>query len=240
MGKCFALAAIVVAAASFAPAVARADANSDEARVHAEKALSAYALEHFAEAADEYEKAFALKSDPALLYNAAQAHRFAGNYERALHLYQSYLRIFGKKVPNRAEVDRHIRELEAAVATQKRAQQSPPAGVAETSLPPGEHAPEPQSENTNANPKANANENANANTKPNTDENVNVNPAPAPSVVAQTNTPPEKKPLVKRGWFWGVVVGAVVVVGVGVGLGVGLSSSSPRNPTGSFGATTVQ
>ncbi len=30
----------------------------------------------------------------------------------------------------------------------------------------------------------------------------------------------ESKPLWKKGWFWGIVGGAVVVVGVGIGLGV--------------------
>ena len=106
-------------------------AQADDARRSLRKGLSAYALEHFSEAAEEYEKAFSLKPDPALLYNAAQAHRLAGNNERALKLYRNFLRIFGKKATNKDEVNRHIHALEAAVETQHKAQTSPPVDVAE-------------------------------------------------------------------------------------------------------------
>src|SRR5437762_2788493 len=82
---------------------ARADVTED-ARIHYQKALAAYGLSNFAEAATEYEQAFALKPDPALLYNAAQAHRLAGNPERALQLYQNYLNLPGRKSANREEV----------------------------------------------------------------------------------------------------------------------------------------
>lgn len=43
-------------------------------------------------------------------------------------------------------------------------------------------------------------------------------------------TPSPAKPLYRKGWFWGVVVGAVVVVGVGVGLGVGLTQGGASYP----------
>ena len=63
-----------------------------------------------------------------------------------------------------------------------------------------------------------------------------VHEAPPPTVtLSQTAPPPpapEKPPIYKRGWFWGVMAG-VVVVGVGVGLGVGLGTArAPSfNPT---------
>ncbi len=63
-----------------------------------------------------------------------------------------------------------------------------------------------------------------------------VEPKPAPVVAeskpetAVTSTPPEKKPIYKKGWFWGVVVGVVVVVGAGVGVGVALSGSKTTFP----------
>ena len=66
-------------------AAATAHAQSGEARAHFDRATSAFALGRFDDAAHEYEKAFDLKPDPALLYNAAQAHRKAGNKHRALH-----------------------------------------------------------------------------------------------------------------------------------------------------------
>ena len=46
------------------------------------------------EAAAKYEAAFALRPDPALLYNAAQSHRLAGNKPRALELYRDYVRLY--------------------------------------------------------------------------------------------------------------------------------------------------
>jgi tetratricopeptide (TPR) repeat protein len=47
--------------------------------------------------------------------------------------------------------------------------------------------------------------------------------APPPSTTAATLTaaPPEKpRPIYKKGWFWGVVVGAAAIVATGVALGV--------------------
>ena len=92
----------------------RAEAGkAEEARDYLDRAAGAFALNHFVEAADNYEKAFALKPDPAVLYNAAQAHRLAGNKQRALDLYQSYLRMYG--TDKRAEVEKHVENLKQAI-----------------------------------------------------------------------------------------------------------------------------
>ena len=92
----------------------RAEAGkAEEARDYLDRANGAFALNHFVEAADNYEKAFALKPDPAVLYNAAQAHRLAGNKQRALDLYQSYLRMYG--TDRRAEIEKHIENLKQAI-----------------------------------------------------------------------------------------------------------------------------
>jgi hypothetical protein len=54
--------------------------------------------------------------------------------------------------------------------------------------------------------------------------------------VTATPAPTPHKPLYKKGWFWGVVVGSVVVAaGVGVGLGVGLTRGGP--PSSDLGTT---
>jgi hypothetical protein len=87
----------------------------DEARALNDKATAAFALGRFSEAAEQFEKAFELKPDAALLYNAAQAHRLAGNKERALALYQSYRRVYGHG-DKRAEVEARVRELKEAIA----------------------------------------------------------------------------------------------------------------------------
>jgi tetratricopeptide (TPR) repeat protein len=54
--------------------VASAD-SSEEARQHYQRGTAHYALGEYADAAAEYQEAFRLKQDPALLYNAAQAYR---------------------------------------------------------------------------------------------------------------------------------------------------------------------
>jgi tetratricopeptide (TPR) repeat protein len=87
--------------------------DTDEAKRHAERGLAAYGLSHYAEAANEYEKAFSLKPDPALLYDAAQAHRLAGHRDRALQLYENYLHVFNPDAKQREDVQRKIAELKA-------------------------------------------------------------------------------------------------------------------------------
>src|SRR6185503_7865633 len=87
--------------------------KAEEAREYLDKATAAFALNRYAVAAENYEKAFELKPDPAVLYNAAQAHRLAGNKERALDLYQSYLRMYGTE--KRAEIEKHVENLKEAI-----------------------------------------------------------------------------------------------------------------------------
>ena len=93
--------------------------STDEARKHYERASAAYALGRFAEAALEFEKAFDLKPEAALLYNAAQAHRIARNNQRALLLYQSYLRVFGDSITNGDEAKRHIEDLRKIIESEQ-------------------------------------------------------------------------------------------------------------------------
>ncbi len=114
---------IVIAVAALA-LLARGARAQDTAKAHYDRGVTAFALGHFAEAADEYEKAFALKPDLALLYDAAQSHRHAGNKERALLLYQNCLAIFGTQLPNADEIKRHIAELRQSIDTERAARSS--------------------------------------------------------------------------------------------------------------------
>jgi tetratricopeptide (TPR) repeat protein len=107
------------------------DARSDDralARAHYEKGTGAYALGRYVDAAAEFEQAFALKPDPAILYNAAQANRLAGKRDRALELYRSYLRVYGRRGEHSADVEWHIGELQRA-AEMERAVWVPPAAA---------------------------------------------------------------------------------------------------------------
>jgi tetratricopeptide (TPR) repeat protein len=193
-------------------AVARA-AGPEDAKAHYKKGLSYYALEKFAEAAIEYEAAFEIEPDPALLYNAAQAHRLAGNNPRALALYQSYQRLFPGQ-PNLKDVARHIAALKLAIESTGRARGSPPTEPIRPK-PPVEPAPAvaPAPE-----------------------------PAPQPVPVVEPvvrRRAPEKKSTPR--WVWGVVAGSVVVVGAGLGLGLGLGlTQGPAYPSPSIGTARVE
>jgi tetratricopeptide repeat protein len=119
--------------------VAAAAHAGDDAKAHYKKGLAAYGLGHYAEAAREYEKAFALEPDGALLYDAAQAHRLANDNARALELYQNYLRDFGDQAKNRDEVMRKIEEIKHELAQKPAAPAAVPT-QAPTSAPPGSDA----------------------------------------------------------------------------------------------------
>jgi tetratricopeptide (TPR) repeat protein len=120
-----------------APTPTNATTNAKEgARRLYWEATSAYGLGNYGQAAELYEKAFALKADPALLYNAAQAHRIAGHAERATELYRNYLRLF-PMAEQGAEAQRHIDALQrpAPAAPPTFTQAGSSTAVAATSAP---------------------------------------------------------------------------------------------------------
>ena len=102
-------------------------ARADEATVYQQKATAAFGLGEYKEAAENFEHAFKVHPDPALLFNAAQSNRLAGNKDRALTLYENYLHIYGAKDSRAAEVQKHIDDLKAAMAHGQAAATSPPA-----------------------------------------------------------------------------------------------------------------
>jgi tetratricopeptide (TPR) repeat protein len=107
------------------PLVARAD-DAASAREHYQKGTSYYDLGRYPEAINEFEAAYEIKNDPALLYNLAQSNRLAGNSEQALHFYRTYLR-YVPKAPNRAEIEERIKQLDQLVTQKNAAQTSPPS-----------------------------------------------------------------------------------------------------------------
>jgi tetratricopeptide (TPR) repeat protein len=168
------------------------------ARTHYEQGTTLYDLGKYREAAQEYEHAFRLRPDPALLFNIAQAYRLGGAYADALRAYKSYLRR-QPQADNRAEVTAHIAKLEKLVEEQKQASASPPTG---TIPPAGEPAASPKPvEPVRAAP-----------------AEVVRPPEPGPA----RETP---KPVYRRWWLW-TTVGLVAAAGVAVGLGVGLTQRS--------------
>jgi tetratricopeptide (TPR) repeat protein len=122
------------------PAIARADDDSAAAREHYQKGTSYYDLGRYADAIKEFEAAYEIKNDPALLYNLAQSNRLAGNSEQALHFYRTYLR-YVPKVTNRAEIEDRIKQLDQLLAQKNAAQVTPP----NQTIPPGGTAAPPSS-----------------------------------------------------------------------------------------------
>src|ERR1043166_1579709 len=90
MSRAVALAAAALLCVSF---TARADSNS-EARIKFNSANTHFAVGEFEEAANDYQEAYKLKPDPALLYDAAQAFRLAGSQQKALVLYKNYVMFY--------------------------------------------------------------------------------------------------------------------------------------------------
>jgi tetratricopeptide (TPR) repeat protein len=145
--KGFLYAAAIAAALLGSVSTARADAV-EEAREHFRKGSNAFDLGHYAEAIKEYEAAYNLKEDPALLFNIAQAYRLQGDDQSAIRVYKSFLRRQPDS-PNRVMVERRIAELEKAVEQHGRAKEGPPEGTlpvperAQPSPPAGTTTPSP-------------------------------------------------------------------------------------------------
>ena len=207
--------------------------NVDEARAYVEKATAAYALNKYAAAAENFEKAFELKPDPALLYNAAQSYRLAGNKERALALYESYLRVYPKE-KKRPEIEGHIKQLKIAIEHDREAANSPPfttdpvtmgggdARNARTSPPPprpvAPAAPLPAAAPAPVTPIAAATEPPPADSVPPPSAPPPATSASAAVVLTQGADNGQKdESLTHKTWFWvavggGVVAAAVVVI----------------------------
>jgi len=231
--------------------------DADEARAYHEKAKAAFALSHYGQAAEFFEKAFELKSDPALLYNAAQSHRLAGNKQRALTLYQNYLRVYGRD-DRRGQIELRIEELKKSIEKDRTEVPVPPPAGWPPASGPSAGAAKPGA--TTA-PNLRAAEPA----KPLTTSPPATTPAPAPAPIALapmptspppppavtlTSSPPPSSTLLTQSsssgpasgnddgslthkpWFW-VAVGGGVAAAVTVVLLLTLSKA--KDPSASFG-----
>ncbi|MBN2575787.1 MAG: tetratricopeptide repeat protein [Deltaproteobacteria bacterium] len=163
--------------------LATAGPVEDEARAHVKMATAAFNLGQYDEALAEYETAYRLVPDPALLYNIGQAHRLAGNADKAIIAYKSYLRTAPADAPNREQVQRHLEQLEAVTWTPGPAPKATAASVpAAKNLAPRAEPP----------------------AFPAIDLSAMASPA---------SEPPASAPIYKRWWFWtaagAVVIGGV-------------------------------
>jgi tetratricopeptide (TPR) repeat protein len=119
-----------------ASGAARAQSDSEkrqQAKEHYEMANRFYDVGKYGDAINEYEQAYLLVEDPALLFNIGQAYRLWDHPEDAIRSYKNYLRR-RPDASNRADVERKIADLERTVDERRRAgalqpQPAPAAGA---------------------------------------------------------------------------------------------------------------
>jgi tetratricopeptide (TPR) repeat protein len=98
------------------------------AREHFRRGTNAFNLGHYLEAVKEYEAAYQIKEDPALLFNIGQSYRLAGQNEAAVRVYKSFLHQ-APGSPLRNQVEQRIAELQRLIEPQRKMQEAPPEGV---------------------------------------------------------------------------------------------------------------
>ena len=195
--------------------VSNAVRAEDDAKAHYQKATAHFAVGEYHDAAIEYEEAFKLKQDPAILFNAAQSFRLAGENQKALLLYNNIVKLY----PG----------THYAKDSKERIQKLAESG---TSPPTATPVQEPPSVPSSAPPPV----------APPVTPIAPVPAAPAPAVVTPAAPPPstpaavisssppaENHPIYTRWWFWtgvGVVVVGAVVAGVALSSG---GSAGPWN-----------
>jgi tetratricopeptide (TPR) repeat protein len=218
-------AAIIAAAvlAAQAPAWAAGSSSKDARRIY-DEATAAFGLGRYAEAAEKYEAAFSLRPDPALLYNAAQSYRLAGNKGRALELYRNYVRLYPDGT-NAEDARTHVAALKKAIEDE-RASSAPPVAPARVptappppSMPPSAAMPPPvETPIPAAAPLPSA-------PPPAAETNVAMVSRPGPAGDEQT-------PLTRQTWFWVAVGVAAVLVGTTVVL---LATRGEKFPDATLG-----
>lgn len=115
--RLFAAACVLLAAAPPAraqPSEPPPETKAD-ARKHFDQAQVFYRLGRFDDAVREFEEAYRLYPKPALLFNLGQAHRQAGNTDKAIFFFRQYLDS-NPEAKDRGEIEALIQELEKAKA----------------------------------------------------------------------------------------------------------------------------
>ena len=196
MGKMILAVALVL----MLPAAARAEDGTAAAKRHFSSGRKHFDLGEYQQALDDFKEGYRLKDDPVFLYNIAQCYRLLNEHEEAIRAYRSYLNR-APDAPNRDEVERKIAALQEAIASEHKAQTTPPNHVmVPAASPPAETTPAAAG-------------------------------APAAALTAQATPPRAPTPLYKKWWLWTAVGGAVAVgLGVGLGVGLSQHGSGNTFP----------
>jgi tetratricopeptide (TPR) repeat protein len=124
------LAIATLALCVLGPSVVRGAESDTEkkqrAKEHYEIATRFYDVGKYGEAVKEYEEAYMLTGDAALLFNIGQAYRLWDRPEDALRVYKNYLRQRPDAV-NRVDVEKKISDLEKVIDERRRGGAAQPA-----------------------------------------------------------------------------------------------------------------
>jgi len=129
-----------VAMAGDAAAMQLSPLQKAEMKQHYDKATRAYDIQKYTEAVEEYQKAYEIGGDPAMLYNVAQSYRLNDQLPDALRFYRRYLQR-SPNARNREDVERKIADLERTIAERRKAS----ASAVQTAPPPLLVPPAPSS-----------------------------------------------------------------------------------------------
>jgi tetratricopeptide (TPR) repeat protein len=93
--------------------------QKQEMKQHYDRATRAYDVGKYPEAIEEYQKAYEIGGDPAMLYNIAQSFRLNDQLTDAIRFYRRYLQR-APNARNREDVERKIADLEKIVEERKK------------------------------------------------------------------------------------------------------------------------
>jgi len=116
------VAVAILALHAAVPAVARAEGEAEkkqQAKEHYEMATRFYDVGKYGESIAEYEQAYLLIEDAALLFNIGQAYRLWDRPEDAIRAYKNFLRR-RPDASNRADVEKKISDLERIIEDRRR------------------------------------------------------------------------------------------------------------------------
>jgi len=208
-----------------AATAARADeAREAQARSYFSIGQGHYALGEYAAAIEAFQAGYRMKPLPMFLFNIAQAARRSGRNDLAEEYYVQYLERETTRAPQKAEAESWLlklrRDNEIARSRRPPPPKEPPVTRAAPPPPPPSPTPTPV-----------------APTPPPARAPLVAAPTPAPELTAvpelTTSAPPApaKRPIWKRGWFWGTLAAAAVVAaGVGVGTWLAVQPHGPAKP----------
>ena len=166
------------------------------------RATQRFSAGDYAAAIDDYRAAYQLRQLPTLIFNIAQAHRKAGQWQEALANYERFM----KEDPKSAlvpEAEAHAAAMRAKIEAEKSSlEREAAARLAQQRV-----------------------EEAEALAKAREEERKK---AEAALLLA---TSAKNVPIYKRPWFW-IVVGGAAAAAIGVGVGVGLYLREPSSDLG--------